>query len=492
MIKSITYFEEKSIKIFEKLEDDFIKSPQHLAEYISGITKELYQLGLEMVKESLESMDEMVQESLYRRKTWVVESHTSKQLLTSLGTVTFRKTLFTDRETGKSEYLLDRILGFSPNQRISEDAEAALLEEAVRTSYARGSEKASLTGRVSRQTVKNKVHRLRFPEGMEKPEARKKAEYLYLDADEDHLSLQFREEKGDLTENENHQKNNGAIAKLVYVYEGIENEAPKGKRRRLIHPYYFCQVSQKEEENSVFWKGVNEYLKAHYELDKVKKIYVNADGGGWIKAGMKEIEGATHVLDEFHIEKYLRKIVSHRGKEGREEAIKQLRQAIAGQTREAFKNLVEEQKGYIKGGHGANRIDTAAEYLLSNWEAAKLRLKRKEGIVGSSTESHVSHVLSSRMSSRPMGWSRKGAGKMAQLRAYYLNGGDMLALVRYQKTPPEKKTGEEEERILSSTQVIQSEKNRHGELGKYMEAIRHSLPAQSRKAIAMKTHIWGL
>lgn len=205
---------------------------------------------------------------------------------------------------------------------------------------------------------------------------------------------------------------------------------------------------------------------------------------------MKEIEGVVHVLDEFHIEKYLQKIVSHHKKEEREEAIKQLRQVIAGQTKEAFKNLVEEQKGYIKGCHGANRIDMTAEYLLSNWEAAKLRLKRKEGIVGSSTESHTSHILSSWMSSRLMGWSRKGAGKMAQLRAYYLNGGDMLALVRYQKTLPEKKTGEE--RILSSTQVIQSKKNRHGELGKYMEAIRHSLPAQSRKAVAMKTHIWGL
>lgn len=91
----------------------------------------------------------------------------------------------------------------------------------------RGSEKTSLTARVSHQTVKNKVHRLRFPEGVKKPEARKKAEYLYLDADEDHLSLQFREEKEDLSENEHHQKNNGAIAKLVYVYEGIENEAPK-------------------------------------------------------------------------------------------------------------------------------------------------------------------------------------------------------------------------------------------------------------------------
>lgn len=58
--------------------------------------------------------------------------------------------------------------------------------------------------------------------------------------------------------------------------------------------------------------------------------------------------------------------------------------------------------------------------------AAKLRLRHQNGVKGSSTEGHVSHVLSSRMSSRPMGWSIKGATKMAKLRAYELNGVDKI------------------------------------------------------------------
>lgn len=43
------------------------------------------------------------------------------------------------------------------------------------------------------------------------------------------------------------------------------------------------------------------------------------------------------------------------------------------------------------------------------------------------------HVLLSRMSSRPMGRSGKGAANIAQLQAYYYNGKDMMELVRYQK-----------------------------------------------------------
>ena len=53
MINSIKYFEEKCINRFEKLEDDFMKNPTKLAEYVYGLTDELHKLGLEMIKESL-------------------------------------------------------------------------------------------------------------------------------------------------------------------------------------------------------------------------------------------------------------------------------------------------------------------------------------------------------------------------------------------------------------------------------------------------------
>lgn len=489
MINSIRYFEEKCISRFEKLENDFLKEPTKLAEYVYGITDELHKLGLEMIKESLESMDMMLQKSPVRLKHWVVESHSDKQLTTSLGDVRFRKTLFTNKETGKSEYLLDRILGIAPNERLTEDAEAKLLEEAVQTSYRRGGENVSLTSEVSKQTVKNKIHALKFPQNEERPERKKAVDYLYIDADEDHVSLQFREKKGDLKENENHQKNNCLITKLVYVYEGIENESPKSRRHRLINPYYFCGVNS-GEENLKFWDEIYEYLSSHYDLEKVKKIYVNSDGGSWIKAGMNRITGITHVLDEFHLEKYLTKLTSHM-KDSREDVAEELRKAIRSKTKAEFTELVEQLEGYLTGEKGIQRMEEAKTYILSNWTAARIRLKHKDGVVGSSTEGHVSHVLSSRMSSRPMGWSITGATKMAQLRAYYLNGGDMLELVRYQEKELPQAVGAEYD-VLSSTQIIASEKNRHGELGKYTESITHSMSIQNKKIVHFNAHIYGL
>ena len=489
MINSIKYFEEKCINRFEELENEFIREPQKMAEYVIGLTEELHNVGKRMIQESLETMDEMLQASQKRRQHWVVEAHETKQLVTSLGTVTFKKTLFKNKSTGKCEYLLDRILGLEKHERITEDALSRMLNEAVQTSYRRGGEETSLTTDVKKQTVKNKIHELEFPKNTKKPSEKKKVEYLYIEADEDHTALQFREKKGDLEKLENNRKNNCLLTKLVYVHEGIEREAPKSKRYRLINPYYFCGTSY-SEKNEEFWDDIYEYINNHYDLENVKKIYLNADGGAWIKAGKKRIAGITYVLDEFHLEKYLTKLTSHM-KDSREDATRELRKMIQHKTKKEFEEVVERLEGCLEDDTGIKRLKDAKTYILENWTAAKLRLNHREGIKGSSTEGHVSHVLSSRMSSRPMGWSIKGAGKMAKLRAYKLNGGDMLELVRYQKREMPKAVGAEYD-VLSCTEILQSEKNRHKDLGKYTESIQHSISLQNKKIIYFNSHIWGL
>ena len=299
--------------------------------------------------------------------------------------------------------------------------------------------------------------------------------------------MQYRERKGELKKNENNQKNNCLITKLVYVYEGMEREAPQSKRYRLVNPYYFCGVST-GERNQTFWDEVYEYIDSHYDLSRVKKIYANSDGGGWIKAGIRRISGVVHVLDGYHLEKYMTKLTSHM-RDSREDAAREVRTVIRSQTRKEFETLIDRLEEYPEA--GIERMEEAREYILSNRSAAVRRLKHKDSVVGSSTEGHVSHVLSSRMSSRPMGWSVKGAAKMAQLRAYYSNGRDMLELVRHQKRGLPKAAGAEYD-ILSSNQILTSERSRHGELGKYVEAISHSRSLQNKKAVYFNRHIWGL
>ena len=492
MIKSIKHFAEESISIFEKLEDDFFKHPEKMAEYVKGITKELHKVGLLMIQESLEQMNQQLKDSGKRTTGWYVEKDSQKQLVTSLGTVHFTKTLFTNRETGKMEYLLDRILGLEKHERITEDAVAAMLEDAVQTSYRRGGEESCLEGTVSKQTVKAKLHGLKFPKDTNEPEKKKEVEYLYIEADEDHVSLQFREQKGDLTESSNGQKNNCLITKLVYVHEGIEPEAPQSKRYKLINPHYFCRVCD-GKDNEAFWDEIYEYINAHYELEKVKKIYLNADGGGWIETARTRIKGVSYVLDEFHLQKYLIRLISHM-KDSADDAYRELKRAIRRGTKADFCEIVERLKNALPEESvetGTRRLEQSRDYILENWGAARLRLMHKEGVIGSSTEGHVSHILSSRMSSRPMGWSRKGAAKMAQLRAYYYNGGDMLELVRFQRQELKEAAGYEMT-YCSVPEIMRSEKNRHYELGKYMASMQGSLSEDIKRILRIEHHIHGL
>ncbi len=63
----------------------------------------------------------------------------------------------------------------------------------------------------------------------------------------------------------------------------------------------------------------------------------------------------------------------------------------------------------------------------------------------------MSHVFSERLSSRPKGWSKIGADKMAQLRIYKQNGGKIYDLVMGQKKREQKENEiREREELLSS------------------------------------------
>lgn len=490
MERSIQYFIKNSISIFGEVIGRFYKEPTKIAEFVNGIAAETNRLGIMLIQETLEEMDRMICDSGKRRLEWSVEQHNRKSLLTSLGNVTFRKTLFENKKTGEMCYLLDQILGLEKGDRITEDAEASMLEEAVQTSYRRGGEAASLMDHASKQTVKTKLHSLRFPEE-NIPEKKKQVDYLYIEADEDHIALQFREKKGDLVTDENGRKQNNAIVKLVYVHEGITPEAPRSRRHKLINPHYFCRTA-KGLSNEAYWKEIYDYINSHYDLGTVKKIYVNSDGGGWIHSGLRQFKGMVHVLDGYHLEKSISCLVNHM-KDSAGDARDAVYRVIRKGTKQGFRDLAAELEGYFPEGNVPKKFTESAAFILGNWTAARCRLVKMEGVIGSSTEGHVSHVLANRMSTQAMGWSFTGADKMAQLRAYYLNGGDMLELVRFQKQELPKAAGAEGQ-IFSAEEMIRQDRKMHsnGILGKYYDAIRHSICVEDKKKIWFQSHIWGL
>ena len=73
---------------------------------------------------------------------------------------------------------------------------------------------------------------------------------LYIDADEDHVALQYLESKGDIQK----PRSNMIMPRLAYVYEGIDTE--KDGRPKLINVKYFGGVYEGAEGVETFWVNV--------------------------------------------------------------------------------------------------------------------------------------------------------------------------------------------------------------------------------------------
>ena len=88
-------------------------------------------------------------------------------------------------------------------------------------------------------------------------------------------------------------------------------------------------------------------------------------------------------------------------------------------------------------------------YLRRHWEA--IQSQKDDHYISCSAEGHVSHYLSARLSSRPMGWSNTGADHMAKLRMYILNNGSLTALIenKVKKRRKERKIQQLDRRVSS-------------------------------------------
>lgn len=484
MINSIQHFCQNGVKNLEKVMVDYSADMTKIAEMVQGVTKGVVDLGLSIIAEEWENYDELLRTRKDLRPEWYIVRRDETTLLTSLGSVTYHKTLFKNKITGEHEYLLDRIMGMEKHARMTEDAEAKLLEEAVQTSYRKGGESVSVSGEVvSKETAMHKIHALNFPRVKPRPE-KKALKYLYIDADEDHVSLQYINKKGDIK----NPRTNTIMPKLIYVYEGITHE---NGRNELINKKHFGGIYEGGKSIEQLWKEVSDYIEASYDTEELIKIYINGDGAAWIKSGQMLLDKAKFVLDRFHMHKYIIGATSHlldSVEDARSEIYCAIYKKKKHQAEEAFEKILAVTESEAK----RKTVEAAKAYILGNWAGIMQWVRDKNEEVRCSAEGHISHVFADRMSSRPLGWSKTGADKMSRLRIYEKNGGSMLELVRFQREKLPMAAGCEEV-IYSSNKMFSAERKNREALGALADIPIYSIPyPQIKKIAALKDHIWGL
>ena len=484
MINSIQQFQVEGIKRLSEVFNHYTGDLTKIAEMVYGVTDEVTKLGCQMIAEEWESFDELLRNRKDVRKGWHIVRKDETSLLTSLGEVIYKKTLFKNTKTGESCYLLDQLMGLEKHARITEDAEARVLKEASESSYRKGGAHASIKGdTISKEAVMNKLHRLDFPSIAVSEKMERKS--IYIDADEDHVSLQYLDQKGDIKK----PRQNTIMPRIIYVYEGVDTE--KDGRPRLVNTKYFGGVYEGTKEIRKLWNEVLDYLNEAYDMDAVEHIYINGDGASWIRSGVNIIPKSKFALDKYHMHKYILAATSHledSAEDARSEIYRAIHKKKKWMAEGIFDKIIEITERDTK----QKAVEKAKAYILGNWSGILLSMKGKDENVRCSAEGHVSHVYADRMSSRPLGWCYTGADKMSRLRIYKYNQGNMLELVRYQKCEHKIAVGAEEV-IYSATNMISMENENKRRLGSLADLPVYSIPyPQIKKIAAIKNHIWGL
>lgn len=221
-----------------------------------------------------------------RKKLGLVlkEKERKREILTELGILNLKRDYYFDKTEGKYIFPLDATLGVRKYERIGDHVSAKLVAEATDVSYAKSAQIVT-GGAVSRQRVRNQILRLSSLEKEPYWTEKKKVKELHVYADEDHVHLQKpKKEAG----------KKGKIVPLVTVTEGTEGN---GKRKQTICPMHFVD---EHFDGKVLWDTVEGYIQKAYAVESIDKIYVHADGGGWIKNGLKNFAQTEHVPDGFH------------------------------------------------------------------------------------------------------------------------------------------------------------------------------------------------
>ena len=163
MNNSIQYFLENVIPGLEKIKKDFFTNPMCFDKYIENVKNIVLDFVCHIISEVLEECNILLEESMKRVIYWHIKDNSQKNIMSPVSMLSFTCTRFKNKETKETAYLLDRLLGISAHDRMSDGVKGAILEEAVQTIYEKAGMEACPGECVSRENVMRHVRRMEIP-----------------------------------------------------------------------------------------------------------------------------------------------------------------------------------------------------------------------------------------------------------------------------------------------------------------------------------------
>lgn len=386
-------------KIITEIAENFIKNickklseGKTFSQIEPGMLKEAKECAVKLTEAYITHIDAQILEDKSGRRDagYSVERRDDKrQLQTQLGEVSYNRAYY-KKAAGGYEYLADTFMGVERRERISEGLSLSLINAAKDMPYAKASNHLT-GGGISRQTVMNKV---RWSEAIvTEPSDKRCVPELHIDADEAHVTL-CGGKKSEVP--------------LISVYEGIERHGNRNICKNVFH------ISEYGKKPGELWEQALTEVERRYDLTGTK-IYLHGDGGNWIQTGLEWFSGAIFVLDKYHKNKAIKCMTAGLEELDRKLFDKEIRWALENEDLRFFGELTDSLCNELP--ERVDKILESARYLGRFVKGISICKTDCCANNGGCTEPHVSHILSSRLSSRPMTWSRNTLKKLAPVLA---------------------------------------------------------------------------
>ena len=373
--------------IITQIAEEFIKNliktlaaGENFSEIEKNVMRDAERCAAQVAGAYLDHLDAAIaaEKAGRRKRGYTVERRgDERRLLTQFGEVAYSRTYY-KKAVGGYEYLVDSAMGIESRARVSEGLGLSLASAAREMSYAKAGRHVARES-VSRQTVMGRVRQSMVK--AEVAELRCVPE-LHIDADEAHITLRGGKK---------------SEVPLISVYEGIER---RGKRNFCKNVFHISEYGKTPDD---LWEQVLSEIERRYDLTDTK-IYLHGDGGAWIQTGFEWLPGAVFVLDKYHKNKAIKTMTAGLDWVARNEFDSEIRKALNNEDTEYFLQLAGSLCLQLP--DRASKIHESAGYLKRFISGISVCIRDPDANNGGCTEPHVSHILSARLSSRPMAWSK--------------------------------------------------------------------------------------
>ena len=365
------------------------------------------------------------------------------------GTITYKRTIYTDRTTNKRYCYVDEKFGIRKHIKYTDDVGAIIyntssdINSMIKTGgiigkfiHSKFTLKNDSIFSIPRQSVYNILKRVKeidiIPKGKKKD-----IDDLYILMDEKYIS-------------NNKPNNNKIMVKSASLVEGLDTS---NNRHKYINPNYFSRYSTN------FGDELINHIDNIYNLENIKHIHVLADGGNWIKEVFNSsikpsVSKATFYLDHFHFKNTLWSIIQNK--------------PIYNKIIYYYKNNMYDDIRKVLNLYKNDNTEKRIKYLLNNKVYIKNMLNLKN--MNCAAEQVISHHISSQFTSVPKAYSEKNINRYLAMRDNYKNGENLkeLYLLGLQDKTASPTTIINKKPIEYSPKLEDSEKYRQGSTYRYI------------------------